>query len=231
MSARVSPTDQPLIDALAPQFPTIEDAVSELATLRAKLTLPKGVIHVISDVHGEYAKLRHVINNASGSLRPLVDRLFGGKLSPREMQEFLAVLYYPHELIRKLQPSLTEASARRDWVLRTLAMQFDVARVLARSYRRRDVRNLMPPQFQELFAELLAETPTGGAGRGTAYTQEIIAGLGAHGRDFEAVKAASRLVRNLSVKEIIVAGYLGDRGPRIDRVIDYLLRQPSVDLV
>ena len=147
------------------------------------------------------------------------------------MQEFLAVLYYPHELIRKLQPSLTEASARRDWVLRTLAMQFDVARVLARSYRRRDVRNLMPPQFQELFAELLAETPTGGAGRGTAYTQEIIAGLGAHGRDFEAVKAASRLVRNLSVKEIIVAGDLGDRGPRIDRVIDYLLRQPSVDLV
>jgi fructose-1,6-bisphosphatase-3 len=42
------------------------------------------------------------------------------------------------------------------------------------------------------------------------------------------VRAASRLVRDLSVAEIIVAGDLGDRGPRIDRVIDYLLQQPHV---
>ena len=38
--------------------------------------LPKGVIHVISDIHGDDTKLRHVINNASGTLRPLIEQLF-----------------------------------------------------------------------------------------------------------------------------------------------------------
>ncbi|HVF68258.1 MAG TPA: fructose-bisphosphatase class III, partial [Pyrinomonadaceae bacterium] len=46
--------------------------------------------------------------------------------------------------------------------------------------------------------------------------------------DLSAVRAASRLVRDLSVSEIVVAGDLGDRGPRLDRVIDYLLEQPRV---
>ena len=35
---------------LADRFPTIESAVSEMAALKAQLDLPKGVIHVISDV-------------------------------------------------------------------------------------------------------------------------------------------------------------------------------------
>ena len=43
--------------------------VAFATALRAALSLPRGLVHVISDVHGEDAKLRHVINNASGSLR------------------------------------------------------------------------------------------------------------------------------------------------------------------
>jgi len=55
---------------LAGQFRTVDSAVGELARLAAELTLPKGTIHVISDVHGEDVKLRHVLNNVSGTLRP-----------------------------------------------------------------------------------------------------------------------------------------------------------------
>jgi len=61
---------------LAAQVPNVDAAVAEIARLSAELTLPKGTIHVISDVHGEDKKLRHVINNASGTLRPLVERMF-----------------------------------------------------------------------------------------------------------------------------------------------------------
>ena len=57
---------------LASNITELMSAVSEIAALKAQLELPKGVIHVISDIHGEAKKLRHVINNASGSLRPLV---------------------------------------------------------------------------------------------------------------------------------------------------------------
>ena len=62
----------PALHILAERYPTVSSAASEVAALRAKKELPKGVIHVISDIHGENQKLRHVINNASGRLRPLV---------------------------------------------------------------------------------------------------------------------------------------------------------------
>ena len=63
------------LEPLAREVPNIDSAVAEIARLSAELTLPKGTIHVISDIHGEDKKLRHVINNASGTLRPLVERL------------------------------------------------------------------------------------------------------------------------------------------------------------
>ena len=81
--------------ALASQFPDADAAVAELARVAAVLTLPRGAVHVISDVHGEDVKLRHVINNASGALRPLIERLLGEQLRGREMQEFLALCFYP----------------------------------------------------------------------------------------------------------------------------------------
>ena len=62
--------------ALSGRFPDVDSAMAEIARLAAVLTLPKGTVHVISDIHGEEKKLRHVINNASGTLRPLVQKLF-----------------------------------------------------------------------------------------------------------------------------------------------------------
>jgi fructose-1,6-bisphosphatase-3 len=55
--------------ALAQSFPTNDPAIAEIAYLEAVLNLPKGAVHIISDVHGEYKKLQHILNNASGSLR------------------------------------------------------------------------------------------------------------------------------------------------------------------
>ena len=65
-----------LLRPLAERFPNVDAAMAEIARLSAVLTLPKGTVHVISDVHGEDQKLRHVINNASGTLRPVVEQLF-----------------------------------------------------------------------------------------------------------------------------------------------------------
>src|ERR687886_1308020 len=97
MSAQLDPSDVTLLQALAARYPTADLALAEAAALRASLSLPKGVVHVVSDVHGEYKKLRHIINNASGSLRPLVTKLFGERLTLDEQRELLAVLYYPRE--------------------------------------------------------------------------------------------------------------------------------------
>jgi fructose-1,6-bisphosphatase-3 len=107
--------------ALRDQFPTAEAALAAIARLRATLTLPKGTIHVISDVHGEYVKLKHIINNASGSLRPLVDHTFGDRLAEAEKLELLNLIYYPRETF--MQQTFEDAAVRRE---------FRAARVRAR---------------------------------------------------------------------------------------------------
>ena len=77
--------------ALAQRFPTVDATIAEIAYLEALLQLPKGVVHVISDVHGDHKKLQHVLNNASGSLRPLVEEVFGQRLSAAGGRQLAAV--------------------------------------------------------------------------------------------------------------------------------------------
>jgi fructose-1,6-bisphosphatase-3 len=227
MSALFTSEDLTVLRALALRFPTIDTALAELSALQAGLSLAKGTVHVVSDVHGEYKKLRHIINNASGTLRPLVESLFATRLSEDELRELLAVLYYPHEAMEYLSGRLNNATIRQEWVRGTLRLQFEIVRKLDGVYRRAHVVSLFPLAYAELFAELLHEPFKT---RGPGYVDRMIDALLAYGADLNAVRAASRLVRNLSVSEIVVAGDLGDRGPRIDRVIDYLMQQPNVSI-
>ncbi len=227
MTAPIDSRELALLESLATSFPTVGAALAEAATLRATLSLPKGVVHVVSDVHGEYKKLRHIINNASGSLRPLVESLFRDRLTGEEQQQLLACLYYPRDLLEHLAPQLGEPKRRRAFVGRTLRLQFEIVRELASRYRRQRLLELAEADYRQLFEELLTEP---WAGRGTAYVDAMLDALAAHDRDLGAVRAASHLVRNLSVHEIVVAGDLGDRGPRIDRVIETLMEQPNVSI-
>src|SRR4051812_9609350 len=87
------------LSALAREIPNIDAAVAEIARYSAELTLPQGTIHVISDIHGEDQKLRHVINNASGTLRPMVERLFREYVTRGRFQEILTLIFYPAEVV------------------------------------------------------------------------------------------------------------------------------------
>ena len=48
MPAAHDPDRLDVLEALAAKFPTVDEAISEASSLRAKLTLPMGVVHVIS---------------------------------------------------------------------------------------------------------------------------------------------------------------------------------------
>lgn len=219
----------PALRILAQQHPTISSAASEIAALRATKELPKGVIHVISDIHGENQKLRHVINNASGRLRPLVEETFGNHLNPEEMKDLINVLYYPAEVIRvKKDALLADPKLRHQWIKTTLDRQFAIIRALIRTWRRKEVKVLAPKEHREFF-EAMLNYPAGG--HDPAMIEVQLREISALDLDFELVRTASHFIRNLTVEELIVAGDLGDRGPRLDKVIDYLLRQPNVSLV
>jgi fructose-1,6-bisphosphatase-3 len=160
--ARPTARELALLRPLARQFPNIDAAYAEIARLSAILTLPMGTIHVISDVHGEHRKLRHVINNASGTLRPLVERLFRDRMTPQEFQEFLTLIFYPAEVTGRLQAETSHASPAdrervREFARHTLRHLFELVRVLAARYSFKRALRVFPPEYAELYAELMHE--------------------------------------------------------------------------
>lgn len=211
--------------ALARQYPNQAVAVSEVARLRSALALPKGTVHVLSDIHGEAKKLQHVIHNASGSLRPVAERLFDRELDAREIREFLTLIYYPDEGL----PRAREKSASRDgfkaFFRRHAYLAFELMREVAQRSTVRDVEQAFPEKYRDLFRELFFERLLVSA----ADTRDVLLDtLVEYEQDLEFLRHVSRTIRRLTVRELIVAGDCGDRGPRIDRVIDLIRQQPNV---
>ncbi len=214
----------PYLSALAKRFPTTQAVLAEIANLEAILTLPKPTVHVVSDVHGEHVKFRHVVNNASGSLRPRLERLFAGRLDPAAVSELLNLFYYPRETWLALTAPDPSIQARRVLVQRLLPRAVEVLRELARRYTLRHVKRILPDPFDDLFFELIFGDAQA---RHPEFIARLVEPFVREGRDLELLRLTARAVRNLSVGELIVAGDLGDRGPRIDKVIDHMQRQPA----
>jgi fructose-1,6-bisphosphatase-3 len=212
------------LQILAHRFPDVPAVLAELANLEAVLTLPKPAVHVISDVHGEDVKLRQVVNNASGSMRPMFERLFAGRLSAAEIDQLLTLVYYPRETWAAMVGGAT-AERRREllhWAAAQIAL---VIRDLARHYSLKHVARIVPDPFDAVFRELVFADELG---RQPDFLDRLLAPFLRHERDGELVALFARVVRHLAVGELVVAGDLGDRGPRIDRVIDIIADQPEV---
>ena len=208
-------------------YPTTEDALAKIALLSATLTLPKGTIHVISDVHGEYKKLRHVVNNASGSLKPLVSDLFTKTLSEQEQLRLLSFIYYPRESFLFYCNDSVSSEQRREIVSLNLSAMLQIVRALATSYPLHEVAELLPQHYLQLFRELILSPQFN---RSPEHFSSILESFISHGRELDLLRLTARIIRNLAIDELIVAGDLGDRGARIDKSIDFISRQPHVSI-
>ena len=216
-----------LMKTLAKRYPSVDAVLAELANLEAILTLPRPRVHIVSDVHGEYVKLRQVVANASGSLRPLVERV---STDP----ELLCLIYYPRATWRRLAngPEVEGAgftpgpgADRHALLLRFVPPLIEVMRTLARRYTLKWVDRIIPDPFDAMLREMLFAPELA---RSQAFVERLVDPFVRHGRDLELVRMLSHVIRNLAIAELVVAGDLGDRGPRIDRVIEILEAQPNV---
>ena len=220
-SPPTSDVEAAVLSALRARHPDPESVAVEVARLRAELTLPKPAIHVLSDVHGEDVKLRHVINNASGTLRPLVEGLFSRRRSAAEVQSLLTLIFYPHETLKRGERILNDPASTR----RHLEDMFEILRELAGRRTFEKVQGVFPAPFRDLCSELLY----GRAARNEAgFVDAVLGAFEQQGQTERLLRIVARAVRNLTVDEIVVAGDCWDRGPRGDRVLDYLSRQPNV---
>ena len=166
---------------------------------------------------------RQVVNNASGSLRPLVEQLFAAS-SPTSSASCST------SSTTRARPGSRTACRRRRALrvrARDAARAVELMRELAaplhaQARRAASSRIRSTPMFRELlFARELERT----AGVRRALIDPFVR----HDRDARARADASRTsIRNLAVGELVVAGDLGDRGPRIDKVIELLMQQPNV---
>ncbi len=216
------------LELLAGEFTNTDAAIAEIARLSAVLTLPRGAIHMISDIHGEDKKLRHVINNASGTLRPLVEQMFGDKITADELKDFLKITFYPAEVTDQLEKTLTDPEQLKQYARRILNPQFELLRHLMGNYSLKLATELLPTDFQNLLLEIL-HAPT--REHGHEFVEAIIDELQRQGRVLHLIHIVGRLIRNLAVDELIIGGDCWDRGPRGDRVVDYLRLQPNVSFI
>jgi fructose-1,6-bisphosphatase-3 len=211
--------------ALSYRLPDVPSALAEIAHLSAVLTLPRGTIHVVSDVHGEFQKLEHVLRNGSGSLRPLVEHAFGTQLDEHSRATLLNLIYYPRETWQRVSGSLADGPARAAFVRDSILRELTLLRILMKRYGLRHARRIFPAAlagvFDELvFSPLLARDP--------AYVDALLAPYVRDDGGVEVLRATAHMLRSFSSYEVIVGGDLGDRGPRIDRVIDALRRQRNL---
>ena len=68
-AAEFTPQKLEYLKLLAKQYPTVQQASTEIINLRAIQNLPKATEHFISDVHGEFEAFQHILNSASGVVR------------------------------------------------------------------------------------------------------------------------------------------------------------------
>ncbi|HSI33772.1 MAG: fructose-bisphosphatase class III [Phycisphaerae bacterium] len=221
-------TEIAYLRALSRQFPNVNSAEAEIARLSAVLTLPKGRVHVISDIHGEDQKLRHVINNASGTLRPIIERQFKDKMTPAEFEAFVTLTFYPAEVTQRLERSMTDPAELRTFAVKTLRAQFELGRVLGARYSLKRAMDVIPAEYRDLMSEMLYAPA---ADRGPEFLEAMVDQLLARGRVLHLIHITGRLVRNLAIYELIIGGDCWDRGPRGDRVVDYLRQQPNVSFI
>jgi fructose-1,6-bisphosphatase-3 len=222
-----------LLHALAEKFPNREFVLTQLGLLRARATLPKGVIHVLSDVHGEAEKLKHIINNCSGGLRPLLEEVFAGNSDSRrerridsaDFNELLTFIYYPRETWLVRRAELETAKARSVLVHKLVPREVEVLRFVARRYDLGQLDRILPSAYAPLFREWIFARHFE---RSPDFFAATLADFCNSGGELELLRCLARTIRNLFVSELIVAGDFGDRGPRIDGVIDCVMEQPNV---
>ena len=214
--------------ALSYRYPSAESALAEIAHLGAILELPRGTVHVLSDVHGEFQKLEHIVRNGSGSLRPLVDRIFGEVLNDEERTTLLNLVYYPRETWGRISTRDNEASGRQAFAKQAIVRELTLLRALIARYSLRHAERIFPAPYKAIFSEVLFSPLLE---RDEAYVDAMLTPFIADDGGLELLRATSHAIRSFASYELIVAGDLGDRGPRIDRVIDTLRRQANVSIV
>jgi fructose-1,6-bisphosphatase III len=210
---------------LAKEYPTIDDACTEVINLQAILNLPKGTEHFLSDIHGENEAFSHVLKNASGVIRRKITDLYGKTLEEKDIRSLATLIYYPEqklELVRGKEKNL------KDWYRITLYRLVEICKYTSSKYTRSKVRKMLPKEFAYIIEELLHEQPN--KLNKEEYYTEIIKTIIRIDKADDFIISISKLIQKLAIDRLHIIGDIFDRGPGADKVMETLFHYHSLDI-
>ena len=214
------------LELLAEKYPNEAAVCSEIINLSAILTLPKGTEHFISDLHGEYGAVRHILNNCSGVILEKVRRLFEAEQGEAKCRALCSVIYYPRAELACLRERGELDNARLREILEQLCL---LAETLSGKYTRGYVRRQMPADWEFVLDELLHIQRDEDANQ-HRHHDAILDSVIATGAADSVVSALAKLIKRLAVDRLHVVGDIFDRGPEPARIVDMLMQHPNIDI-
>ena len=213
------------LEALSERYPDIRATAAEIINLQAILDLPKGTEHFMSDVHGEYEAFRHILNNASGSVREKIDILFSDTLTSERRAELATLVYYPKAKLKEL---VRNAEDEGILYLDLLTKLIAICRLVSSKYTRSKVRKALPRDLSYILEELLF-SPEGDGNR-SQYRNNILLTIIELGQAERLIIDLSDTIKRLVVDRLHIVGDIFDRGSRPDIVLDDLMEHHGVDV-
>ena len=214
------------LELLAEKYPNRASVCSEIVHLRAILSLPKGTEHFISDLHGEYGAVRHILNNCSGVILEKVRRLFEREIGEERCRALCSLIYYPREELNCLR----EQGKLSDGVLRDVLERLrTLAEMLSGKYTRSYVRKQMPADWSFVLDELL-HVQRDEEENQLRYHDTLLDAIVETGAAEDVIVAMSELIKRLAVERLHIVGDIFDRGSEPARLLDALMEHPNIDI-
>ncbi len=213
------------LQLLSRNYPTVQSVCNEIINLRAIMNLPKGTEHFISDIHGEYEGFRHILRNASGSVRSKIDMALGDYVSMADRRELAALIYYPKLKLKELRK---QNVLSREWYTITLKQLVAVCRITTSKYNASKVRKMLPADFAEIITELMT---TGSKDfNKEEYYEQILDAIIDTGSADRFIIAICRLIQDSVIDKLHIVGDIYDRGDSPHLVMDELEKYRYVDI-
>lgn len=211
---------------LAEKHPSEAAVCSELINLKSILALPKGTEHFISDLHGQYDAVCHILNNCSGVILEKTLALYSDTLGERGCRELCSIIYYPREALTHLEARGELSDGRLSDIIRQM---LPLAEMLSGKYTRSYVRKRMPQDYEFVLDELLHMQRDEDENQ-HRYHDAIISAIVSSGAARDLIAAISELIKSLAVDRLHVVGDIFDRGAQPERIVDLLMAHSNVDI-
>ncbi len=211
---------------LAEKHPSEAAVCSELINLKSILALPKGTEHFISDLHGQYDAVCHILNNCSGVILEKTLALYSDTLGERGCRELCSIIYYPREAFTRLEARGELSDGRLSDIIRQM---LPLAEMLSGKYTRSYVRKRMPQDYEFVLDELLHMQRDEDENQ-HRYHDAIISAIVSTGAARDLIAAISELIKSLAVDRLHVVGDIFDRGAQPERIVDLLMAHSNVDI-